>query len=41
MPIFNKPTGPGATWEPPEAGSRLANTAGANANGVFLSLIHI
>ncbi len=37
MAIFSKPTGPSATWEPAEASNRLANTAGASANGVFTS----
>lgn len=37
MPIFSKPSGPGATWEPAEASTRLANTAGASATGVFTS----
>src|SRR5215467_10254820 len=37
MPIFNKPTGPAAVWEPPEASARLAATAGANPSGVFTS----
>lgn len=37
MPIFSKPTGPGASWEPAEASNRLANTAGASPSGVFTS----
>jgi uncharacterized protein YbjQ (UPF0145 family) len=37
MPLFSKPTGPGSTWEPQAAESRLAQTAGAAANGVFTS----
>jgi uncharacterized protein YbjQ (UPF0145 family) len=37
MPIFSKPTGPAASWEPKEAGDRLAVTAGADPNGVFTS----
>jgi uncharacterized protein YbjQ (UPF0145 family) len=37
MPLFSKPAGPGATWEPQAADGRLAQTAGANANGVFTS----
>lgn len=37
MPLFSQPTGPGSTWEPPSADSRLAQTAGAAANGVFTS----
>jgi uncharacterized protein YbjQ (UPF0145 family) len=37
MAIFNRPTGPAAVWEPPEASARLAATAGANPNGVFTS----
>jgi uncharacterized protein YbjQ (UPF0145 family) len=37
MPLFSQPAGPGSTWEPPSADSRLAQTAGAAANGVFTS----
>src|ERR1022692_4838291 len=37
MPIFNHPTGPSSTWEPQQAGARLAVTAGADPNGVFTS----
>ena len=37
MPIFNKPAGPAASWEPQQAGARLAVTAGADPNGVFTS----
>jgi uncharacterized protein YbjQ (UPF0145 family) len=37
MPLFSRPSGPGATWEPQAADSRLANTAGANPAGVFTS----
>jgi uncharacterized protein YbjQ (UPF0145 family) len=37
MPIFNKPAGPAAVWEPPEASARLAATAGASPSGVFTS----
>jgi len=37
MPIFNKPAGPTASWEPQQAGARLAVTAGADPNGVFTS----
>ena len=37
MPIFSQPTGPSSTWEPQAADSRLAQTAGAAANGVFTS----
>ncbi|MEP7025567.1 MAG: heavy metal-binding domain-containing protein [Actinomycetota bacterium] len=37
MPIFSRPAGPGADWEPHAADSRLAQTAGAAANGVFTS----
>jgi uncharacterized protein YbjQ (UPF0145 family) len=37
MPLFSKPTGPSSTWEPQAAEGRLAQTAGAAANGVFTS----
>jgi uncharacterized protein YbjQ (UPF0145 family) len=37
MPIFNKPAGPAASWEPQQASARLAVTAGADPNGVFTS----
>jgi uncharacterized protein YbjQ (UPF0145 family) len=37
MPLFTQPAGQGSTWEPPAADSRLAQTAGAAANGVFTS----
>jgi uncharacterized protein YbjQ (UPF0145 family) len=37
MPLFSKPTGPNSTWEPQAAEGRLAQTAGATANGVFTS----
>jgi uncharacterized protein YbjQ (UPF0145 family) len=37
MPIFNKPTGAAASWEPQQASARLAVTAGADPNGVFTS----
>jgi hypothetical protein len=30
MPLFAKPSGNTATWEPQAADSRLAQTAGAN-----------
>jgi hypothetical protein len=37
MPLFAKPSGTAATWEPQAADSRLAQTAGANPAGVFTS----
>ena len=38
MPIFgSRPSGDAATWEPQVAESRLAQTAGADASGVFTS----
>ncbi|HXP18684.1 MAG TPA: heavy metal-binding domain-containing protein [Streptosporangiaceae bacterium] len=37
MPIFSKPSGAAATWEPQQASARLAMTAGADPNGVFTS----
>ena len=37
MPIFSKPSGQAATWEPQEASARLAMTAGADPSGVFTS----
>src|SRR6201987_541102 len=38
MPLFaNKPAGDAAGWEPQAADGRLAQTAGANAAGVFTS----
>jgi uncharacterized protein YbjQ (UPF0145 family) len=37
MPIFSKPTGAAASWEPRQAVDRLAVTAGADPNGVFTS----
>ena len=37
MPLFSKPAGPGATWEPEAAEGRLAHTAGADGGGVFTS----
>lgn len=37
MPIFSKPTGAAAAWEPQQASARLAVTAGADPNGVFTS----
>ena len=37
MPLFAKPTGDSATWEPQAADGRLAHTAGADPAGVFTS----
>jgi uncharacterized protein YbjQ (UPF0145 family) len=37
MPLFSKPAGPGATWEPEAAEGRLAHTAGSAQGGVFTS----
>jgi uncharacterized protein YbjQ (UPF0145 family) len=37
MPLFAKPSGAAASWEPQAADSRLAQTAGANPAGVFTS----
>ena len=37
MPLFAKPSGTAANWEPQAADSRLAQTAGANPAGVFTS----
>src|SRR5690242_14307177 len=37
MPLFSKPAGPGATWEPEAAEGRLAHTAGSAEGGVFTS----
>lgn len=37
MPIFSKPSGAAAMWEPQQASARLAVTAGADPNGVFTS----
>ena len=37
MPLFAKPSGSAASWEPQAADSRLAQTAGANPAGVFTS----
>src|SRR5262249_14171304 len=37
MPLFSKPAGPGATWEPEAAEGRLAHTAGSAGGGVFTS----
>ena len=37
MPIFSKPSGAAAAWEPRQASARLAVTAGADPNGVFTS----
>jgi hypothetical protein len=35
MPLFSKPAGPGATWEPEAAEGRLSHTAGSAQGGVF------
>lgn len=37
MPIFSKPAGAAASWEPQEASARLTVTAGADPNGIFTS----
>jgi uncharacterized protein YbjQ (UPF0145 family) len=37
MPLFAKPSGASATWEPQAADGRLAQTAGADPAGVFTS----
>jgi hypothetical protein len=37
MPLFAKPSGAAASWEPQAADSRLARTAGADPAGVFTS----
>ena len=37
MPLFAKPSGNAANWEPQAADSRLAQTAGASPAGVFTS----
>jgi uncharacterized protein YbjQ (UPF0145 family) len=37
MPLFSRPSGAAATWEPQAADSRLAHTAGADPAGVFTS----
>ena len=37
MPLFGGGSGETATWEPQAADSRLAHTAGAEAEGVFTS----
>jgi uncharacterized protein YbjQ (UPF0145 family) len=37
VPIFSKPAGATASWEPQQASARLAVTAGADPSGVFTS----